>query len=77
MKSFFEGLPKGYCGICEVCGKWGHTHAHPTLPTTGAWCDEHYQALCSGKHFNVIDIIAPLFIVIMVSIIIYQIIMLF
>jgi hypothetical protein len=38
-------LPAGFCGVCQVCGKPGHTRGHPSLPTTGAWCDEHWQAL--------------------------------
>lgn len=38
-------LPPGWCGRCDICGKPGHTRAHPSLPTTGAWCDEHWQAL--------------------------------
>ena len=37
--------PGVYCGVCQVCGKPGHTRAHPNLPTTGAWCDEHWAEL--------------------------------
>ena len=33
-------IPNGYCGICEVCGKPGHTQHFPgAVPYTGAWCD--------------------------------------
>ena len=35
-----EGIPEGYCGICERCGKPGHTQHFPgPVPYTGAWCD--------------------------------------
>ncbi len=40
-----KDLPEGYCGLCDVCGLPGHMRAHPFLPTTGAWCDEHWKAL--------------------------------
>ncbi|WP_438480372.1 hypothetical protein [Oleiharenicola lentus] len=33
-------IPEGYCGICERCGKPGHTQHFPgPVPYTGAWCD--------------------------------------
>lgn len=50
-------MPEGYCGICEVCGKWGHTRAHPRLPTTSAWCDEHWQQLVEYRIFTLADVI--------------------
>ena len=35
-----EGIPDGYCGICERCGKPGHTQHFPgPVPYTGSWCD--------------------------------------
>jgi hypothetical protein len=35
-----QGLPEGYCGICERCGKPGHMQHFPgPIPYTGAWCD--------------------------------------
>jgi len=40
-----KDVPPGYCGLCDVCGKPGHMRAHPQLPTTGCWCDEHWQAM--------------------------------
>jgi len=41
-----EGIPKGYCGLCQVCGQPGHTRHHPgSVPYTGAWCDRHYRKL--------------------------------
>jgi hypothetical protein len=31
---------EGYCGVCERCGKPGHTQHFPgPVPYTGAWCD--------------------------------------
>lgn len=47
-----QDLPPGFCGRCDVCGRPGHTRAHPSLPTTGAWCDEHWQALLTGPSFS-------------------------
>ncbi|TNF35038.1 MAG: hypothetical protein EP312_04725 [Gammaproteobacteria bacterium] len=43
-----KDLPPGYCGICDVCGQPGHMRAHPQLPTTGSWCDEHWQAMLAS-----------------------------
>ncbi len=35
-----QGYPEGFCGICERCGKPGHTQHFPgPVPYTGAWCD--------------------------------------
>jgi len=35
-----EGVPEGFCGICERCGRPGHTQHFPgPVPYTGAWCD--------------------------------------
>jgi hypothetical protein len=35
-----QGIPPGFCGICQSCGKPGHTQAFPgPMPVTGAWCD--------------------------------------
>jgi hypothetical protein len=41
-----QGVPRGYCGICQVCGKPGHTRHFPgAVPYTGAWCDTHYRRI--------------------------------
>jgi hypothetical protein len=38
-----QGLPRGFCGRCHVCGKPGHTlHFPGAVPFTGAWCKFHY-----------------------------------
>jgi hypothetical protein len=35
-----QGVPRGYCGLCERCGSPGHTQHFPgSMPYTGAWCD--------------------------------------
>lgn len=35
-----QGIPLGYCGICERCGKPGHVQHFPgPVPYTGTWCD--------------------------------------
>lgn len=41
-----QGLPEGFCGHCEKCGKPGHTRHFPgAVPYTGSWCDKHYLRL--------------------------------
>ncbi len=41
-----QGIPRGYCGLCEVCGRPGHTRHFPgTSPCTGSWCQAHYRRL--------------------------------
>jgi len=49
MDKFFADIPEGYCGICDVCGEYGHLNAHPTMPTSGSWCDEHYDELLISR----------------------------
>ncbi|MHC4080419.1 MAG: hypothetical protein ACYS15_11040 [Planctomycetota bacterium] len=37
-------VPRGYCGICQVCGEPGHTRHYPgPVPVTGAWCNDCYE----------------------------------
>ncbi len=37
-------VPEGYCGLCETCGRPGHTRHFPgAVPYTGTWCDRHYR----------------------------------
>ena len=41
-----QGIPRGYCGICDGCGAPGHTRHYPgPVPVTGAWCDDCYRRL--------------------------------
>ncbi len=41
-----EGIKRGYCGICQTCGRPGHTRHFPgKSPVTGSWCDTHYRRL--------------------------------
>ena len=36
-----EGIPEGYCGLCDICNKPGHTQHFPgAVPYTGTWCDK-------------------------------------
>ena len=43
---FSQGLPQGYCGHCEKCGRPGHTRHFPgPVPYTGSWCNAHYRRL--------------------------------
>jgi|UPI00036BDD32 hypothetical protein len=51
-----DGVPEGYCGQCAVCGKWGHTRAHPHQPYTDAWCDEHWQEVMNSPSFTVAQV---------------------
>lgn len=52
-----QGIPEGYCGICERCGRPGHTSHHPgPVPYTGAWCDRCFRILTWTWLFR-----APLF----------------
>jgi hypothetical protein len=38
-----QGVPRGFCGLCHVCGKPGHLQHFPgAVPFTGAWCKKHY-----------------------------------
>jgi hypothetical protein len=39
-----QGVPEGYCGLCEKCGEPGHLRHFPgAVPYTGSWCDKHYR----------------------------------
>ena len=39
-----QGVPRGYCGICEICKAPGHTRQAPgATPYTGSWCDRCYR----------------------------------
>ncbi len=38
-----QGVPRGFCGFCIVCGQPGHTlHFPGSAPFTGSWCKFHY-----------------------------------
>jgi hypothetical protein len=45
-------IPEGFCGVCDVCGSPGHTRAHPSLPVSGAWCDEHWAELVAPRRIT-------------------------
>ncbi|HYF66450.1 MAG TPA: hypothetical protein VD886_26715 [Herpetosiphonaceae bacterium] len=39
-----QGVPEGFCGMCELCGQPGHARHFPgAVPYTGAWCDPCYK----------------------------------
>ena len=41
-----QGIPEGFCGLCQVCGAPGHTRHFPgAVPYTGCWCDRHFASL--------------------------------
>lgn len=61
---YMKDLPEGFCGICDICGKPGHTKGHPNLPTTGAWCDEHWEQLLSSPSITPDTILKILIIII-------------
>jgi len=45
-----ENIPEGYCGICEMCGKPGHTRHYPgARPYTSSWCDECYAEISKPR----------------------------
>ena len=67
MREFFKDIPNGYCGFCDVCGETGHTMAHPRLPTTGAWCDRHYNDLISYRIFTLADIFFVVLLLLLVT----------
>lgn len=43
-----QGIPKGYCGICEFCQKPGHTMTHPGRPCSVSWCDQCQREYMEG-----------------------------
>ncbi len=65
-------IPNGYCGFCEICGKPGHMCAHPRLPTTGVWCDEHWEELVSHRIIPLGDIAQYIFYLLIVGMFIYS-----
>jgi hypothetical protein len=39
-----QGVPRGYCGHCDVCGAPGHLRHFPgAVPVSSVWCDRHYR----------------------------------
>lgn len=34
-----NGVPKGYCGLCDECGQPGHLRHGFSVPATQVWCD--------------------------------------
>ena len=49
----YQGIPEGYCGLCDICGQPGHWRQHPHLKGAGgAWCDRHWEKLIAPKSFG-------------------------
>lgn len=49
-----QGVPEGFCGMCERCGQPGHTSHYPgPVPYTGSWCDRCYRILAWTWPFRV------------------------
>lgn len=41
-----QGVPRGFCGRCQTCGRPGHIRHFPgAAPFTSCWCDAHYRRL--------------------------------
>jgi len=62
-------IPKGYCGLCEICGKPGHIRHFPgPVPYTGAWCDFHYYHVMflhpKGEYRFLVETISWLFLIV-------------
>lgn len=48
----YKEIPENFCGICEICGKPGHTRAHPFAPITSSWCDSCFEKLPQINRLN-------------------------
>ena len=58
-----QGVPKGYCGFCEVCEQPGHIQHFPgAAPYTGAWCDSCFLKLKRKQQIKTICIFVVLMI---------------
>jgi len=53
-----QGILRGYCGLCDKCGRPGHTRQFPgAVPYTGSWCDSHYRWLSFVHPFGTFGIL--------------------
>ena len=54
-----QGIPPGYCGFCEVCGKPGHLrHAPGIAPYTDAWCDSCFKQIWLRNNLQALSLLA-------------------
>ncbi|WP_035276914.1 hypothetical protein [Desulforegula conservatrix] len=70
-----KDIPEGFCGLCDICDRPGHTRAHPNLPTSGAWCDEHWKELLARPSITIDSILKTIIIAIsfvMIALAIYR-----
>jgi hypothetical protein len=59
-----NNIPTGYCGLCDKCGKPGHTRHFPgAVPYTGTWCEKHYRQTMIIHPLGRIGIILYFFII--------------
>ncbi len=67
-----EGIPEGFCGLCEICNKPGHTQHFPgAVPYTGTWCDVCLKKIARRQRIK--EICIPGIIIIFISIILFKI----
>jgi len=60
-----NSIPKGFCGICEICKKPGHTQHFPgAVPYTGAWCNECLQIVAKNHKIRSVIFMALFLLVI-------------
>lgn len=49
-----QGVPDGFCGMCQNCGQPGHTRHYPgSVPYTGAWCDACFAKLARRSRLRI------------------------
>ena len=39
-----KNIPKGYCGLCDECGRPGHLRHGYSVPITQVWCDSCWRS---------------------------------
>ena len=58
-----QGVPKGFCGLCEICTKPGHLQHFPgSVPYTGAWCDSCFLKVKRKHQAKVFGIFGLVFV---------------
>ncbi|MDQ6979382.1 MAG: hypothetical protein Q9M09_04285 [Mariprofundaceae bacterium] len=68
LAAVMEEIPEGYCGLCDTCGKPGHTRAHPHAPVTSAWCDAHWDEMQQHRIISLAEVIPWLFLLLLLTI---------
>jgi hypothetical protein len=53
-----QGVPAGYCGMCDVCGAPGHLrHGPGAMAATLSWCDKCYRKVAIVAYAQGISLI--------------------